>query len=159
MSRPARLTAIRWSAHTRPVWREFVETVMVTDGPPERETSQGVQRPARASRTLAVLRGSAFDGTSQRPPEFPATERTLRQLAGDEGERRQFPRRQTGPTLAVRSLRVVIGSMALVLFLFGVWVTSPAFGVPTRGSMPDETVFEACEGVIETSVQNPAGVP
>ncbi len=159
MSRSVRLTAIRWSAHTRPVWREFVETVMVTDGPPERETSQGVQRPARASRTLAVLRGPALDGTSQRPPEFPATERTARQPTGDEGERRHFPRRETGPTLAVRSLRVVIGSFALVLFLFGVWVTSPAFGVPTRGSMPDETVFEACEGVIETSVQNPAGIP
>ncbi len=72
---------------------------------------------------------------------------------------RTLSRRGPGRAALHGSLRVVIGSLALALFLFGIWVTSPAFGVPTRGSIPVETVFEACEGVIETSVRNPVGIP
>lgn len=132
---------------------------MVTDGPPERETSQSVRLPAKESQTLAVLRRQAPDGTSHRAPKFAAPERTELQSLGGDWEKRPLPRRERGANLAVRSLRVFIGSLAFVFFLFGVWVTSPAFGVPIRGSIPDEPVFEACEGVIETSVQNPPGLP
>ncbi len=132
---------------------------MVTDGPPERDTSQSVRPPAKGSRTLAVLRGEAPDGAPHRTPAFPPSDRTALQPTGDELEKRPHPRRETGPNLAVRSLRVVIGSLALIVFLFAVWVTSPTFGIPTRGSLPDEPVFEACEGVIETSIQNPPGLP